>query len=112
MKYQEILEKLEGKESNLLLGNGFNRGLGVNTSYSAIFQKMLKNDLGVYKDAEYIVKKCDFDLEKFIWELVKDINKDNVFLKKYLANKVKQDFMRATHEIVKEGIKNIYAEKN
>ncbi len=112
LKYPEILEKIDGKECHLLLGNGFNRGLGVNTSYSAIFQKMLQNDLGIYKDAEDIVKKCNFNLEKFIGELIKDIDKQNIFLQKYVANKVKQDFMRATHEIVKEGIKNIYAEQN
>lgn len=112
LKYQEVLEKLEGAECTLLLGNGFNRGLGVNTSYSAIFQKMIQNDLGIYKDTEETVKKCNFDLEKFIGELIKDINEKNIFLQKYVANKVKQDFMRATHEIVKEGIKNIYAEQN
>lgn len=112
LKYHEVLKKIEGKKCHLLLGNGFNRSLGVNTSYSAIFQKMLQNDLGIYKDAEDIVKKCDFDLEKFIGGLIKDIDRDNVFLQKYVANKVKQDFMRATHEIVKEGIKNIYTEEN
>lgn len=112
LKYKEVLEKIEGKESNLLLGNGFNRGLGVNTSYSAIFQKMIQNDLGIYKDTEDAVKECNFDLEKFIGKLIKDINEKNIFLQKYVANKVKQDFMKATHEIVKEGIKNIYAEQN
>ena len=112
LKYQEILKKLEDKEYHLLLGNGFNRGLGVNTSYSAIFQKMIQNDLGIYKDAKDIVKKCDYDLERFIGELIKDIDEENIFLKKYIANKVKQDFMRATHEIVKDGIKNVYAKKN
>lgn len=112
LKYPEILQKIEEKECHVLLGNGFNRGLGVNTSYSEIFQKMLQNNHGIYKDAEEIVKKCNFDLEKFIGELIKDINEKNIFLQKYVANKVKQDFMRATHEIVKEGIKNIYAEQN
>ncbi|MDP2585946.1 MAG: DUF4917 family protein [Candidatus Levybacteria bacterium] len=112
LKYEDVLKKIEGKESNLLLGNGFNRSLGVNTSYSAIFQKMIQNDLGIYKDTEEAVKECDFDLEKFIGKLTKDINEKNIFLQKYVANKVKQDFMKATHEIVKEGIKNIYAEQN
>lgn len=65
LKYPEILKKIDGKECHLLLGNGFNRGLGINTSYSAIFQKMLQNDLGIYKDAKDIVKKCGDDLEKF-----------------------------------------------
>ncbi len=112
LKYQEVLKKLDGKKCHLLLGNGFNRGLGVNTSYSSIFKKMLQNDLGIYKDAKDIVKKCNSDLEKFIGEIIKDIDNKNVFLKKYVANKVKQDSMRSTHEIVKDGIKNVYAEKN
>ncbi len=112
LKYQEVLEKIHGKECHLLIGNGFNRGLGVNTSYPAIFQKMLKNDLGIYKDAKDTVKKCSSDLERFIGELTKDIDDKNIFLKKYVANKVKQDFMKATHEIVKEGIKNLYAKEN
>lgn len=112
LKYQEVLKELENKECHLLLGNGFNRALGVNTSYSAIFQKMLQNDLEIYKDSEELVNKCDYDLEKFIGELIKDIDGSNIFLKKYVANKVKKDFMKATHEIVKDGIKNVYAKKN
>lgn len=112
LSYKEVLEEIKNQENHLLLGNGFNRGLGINTSYAAIFQKMIEDNYGVYKDAESIVKNCDYDLELFIEELEKDIDKKNVFLRKYINNKVKMDFMQATHKIVKSEIKNIYAEKN
>ncbi|HTN38238.1 MAG TPA: DUF4917 family protein [Arachidicoccus sp.] len=112
LSYQEVLEIIEGQENHLLLGNGFNRGLGIDTSYSSIFQKMIENNHGIYKDVANLVKVCDFDLEKFIGELEKDIEPENIFLRKYINNKVKMDFMQATHEIVKSEIKNIYAEKN
>lgn len=110
--YSEVLELLDKQNSHLLLGNGFNRGLGVNTRYEDIFEKMTENDYGVYKEVKDIVAQCDYDLEKFIGKLKGDINANNSFLKKYVANKVKYDFMKATYEIVKDKIKNIYAEKN
>jgi hypothetical protein len=112
LSYEEVLQMIEGQENHLLLGNGFNYGLGVNTGYPSIFEKMLKGNYGIYKDAESLVKECDYDLELFIAELEKDINEENVFLRKYINNKVKMDFMQATHEIVKSEIKNVYAEKN
>ena len=40
LTYTEVLERIQNTQNHLLLGNGFNRGLGVNTSYSNIFQKM------------------------------------------------------------------------
>ncbi len=110
--YREVLELLDTHNSHLLLGNGFNRGLGVNTSYEAIFGRMTENDYGIYKEMKGVVAQCGHDLEKFIGMLEKDINVNNTFLKKYVANKVKYDFMKATYEIVKNEIKNIYAEKN
>ena len=110
--YPEILELLDKHNSHLLLGNGFNLGLGVDTRYEAIFKKMTENDYGVYNEARDIVAQCNYDLEEFIGKLNEDISANNLFLKKYIANKVKYDFMKATHEIVKNEIKNIYAEKN
>lgn len=112
LTYQQVLENIEGKESHLLLGNGFNYGLGINTGYKAIFEKMLDGNHGIYKNVEEIVIECNYDLELFIEKLEKDIKEDNIFLKKYINNKVKMDFMQATHEIVKSEIKNVYAEKN
>lgn len=112
LTYSEVLEKIESKENHLLIGNGFNRGLGINTSYSSIFKKMIDDNLGIYKDAMKMVEECEFDLESFIGKLEADINPENLFLRKYIRNKVKLDFMKATHDIVKSEIKAIYAEKN
>lgn len=112
LSYKQTLEKLEEHECHLLLGNGFNMSLGVNTDYQSIFNKMTKNDHGIYKDAEKIVAESSHDLEMFIGKLIDDIKNKNIFLEKYIANKVKHDFMKAAHEIVKSEIKNVYAEKN
>jgi len=112
LNYNEIIDLIKNQTNHLLIGNGFNYGLGINTSYKSIFDKMIENDRGVYKEATPIVENCNYDLELFIGELEEDINSDNVFLKKYIRNKIKFDFMKAAHEIVKTGIKNIYAEKN
>lgn len=112
LNYSEVLQQIEGTENHLLLGNGFNRSLGVNTSYSAIFQKMKENNYGLYKEATELVEKSKYDLESFIGKLNNDIDPDNTFLRKYVRNKVKFDFMQATHEIVKAEIKNVYAEHN
>lgn len=107
-----MLQSIDGQENHLLLGNGFNYGLGVNTGYAAIFEKMIMGNYGIYKDIEDVVKECHYDLEMFIKKLEEDIDEDNIFLRKYVNNKVKMDFMQATHEIVKSEIKNVYAEKN
>jgi len=112
LTYKEMLLEIDGVENHLLIGNGFNYGLGINTGYMSIFQKMIENNLGVYKAALPMVEECGFDLEEFIGRLEKDIDSDNLFLKKYVCNKIKLDFMQATHDIVKSQIKNIYAEKN
>ncbi len=110
--YKDVISEIEAKENHLLIGNGFNYGLGINTGYGAIFKKMTENNRGVYGEAMSMMNECNFDLEEFIGRLEADINDENVFLKKYVRNKVKFDFMQATHEIVKSEIKNIYAEKN
>lgn len=111
-EYKEFLEIIQGQVNHLLLGNGFNRGLGINTGYPAIFEKMINTKQSVYKDVEDLVEKCNYDLEVFIGRLQEDINPDNTFLKKYINNKIKLDFMKATHKIVKKEIKQVYAEKN
>lgn len=112
LTYKEVLEHIRDQENHLLLGNGFNRGLGINTSYSNIFKKMMEKDHGLYRDAESLVKNCNYDLEKFIGDLINDVDTKNAFLRKYISNKVKLDFMQTTHEIVKSSIKNIYAEES
>lgn len=112
LRYEDILDQIANKENHLLLGNGFNRGLGVNTSYPSIFQKMTKKNQAIYKDAEKLLEVNNYDLESFIGKLEGDIAPDNTFLRKYVKNKVKFDFMQATHEIVRSEIKNVYAEQN
>jgi hypothetical protein len=112
LKYSEVLERIKNQTNHLLIGNGFNYGLGINTSYKSIFNKMIENNRGVYKEATSIVENCNYNLEQFIGKLENDIKSDNVFLRKYIRNKIKFDFMKATHEIVKNAIKNVYAEKN
>jgi len=112
LTYQEVLERIKDQDNHLLIANGFNYGLGVKTGYRDIFKKMTKNNKEIYNDALEMIENCGFDLEYFIGKLEGDISQENVFLKKYVSNKVKLDFMQATHEIVKAEIKNIYAEKN
>ena len=112
LDYQEVLTQIKGHENHLLIGNGFNRGLAVDTSYPSIFQKMTEREFGLYKEAQSLVKECGEDLERFIGRLTNDIDSKNTFLKKFVANKIKMDFMKATHEIVKTAIKNVYAEEN
>ncbi len=112
LNYQDLLKEIEGCENHLLLGNGFNRGLGIDTCYKAIFEKMIANSNGVYNDIYDKVIECGFDLEILIDILMKDIAPENLFLRKYVTNKVKLDFMKATHEIVRKELKNVYAEKN
>lgn len=112
LSYKDVLEKLTDQECHLFLGNGFNRWLGIDTSYWAIFKRMTENDHWIYKDAKALVEETWEDLEKFIGRLIEDISDKNLFLIKYVSNKVKYDFMKAAHEIVKAEIKNIYTEKN
>lgn len=112
LSYEDLLSKIKGEKNNLLLGNGFNRGLGVNTSYQAIFEKMLENQKDLYAEIGNLVKVKNYDLEAVIGHLQNDINEENTFLQRYVSNKVKYDFMKATHEIVKNEIKTIYAESN
>lgn len=112
ISYQDVLDQISGKENHLLLANGFNTSLGVNTSYEEIFEKMNELNLGLYDEASSLIRTCNSDLEKFIGELVNAIKPGNTFLEKYVQNKVKIDFMQAAHKIVKSKIKGIYAEKN
>lgn len=120
LKYEQVLDEIQDKENHLLIGNGFNRGLGVDTSYKNIFDKMINDEDSIYKDSIYKdiekeIESTGYNIELLIGKLQDaiDINNPNsVFLKKYIHNKVKLDFMRAAHSIIKSKIKNVYAEKN
>jgi hypothetical protein len=82
LTYKEVLIEIEGVENHLLIGNGFNYGLGINTGYKSIFLKMIENNLGVYRAALPMVEESGFDLEEFIGRLEKDIDSDNLFPEK------------------------------
>jgi hypothetical protein len=112
LTYEEVVERVKNQENHLLLANGFNYGLGVNTGYRAIFQRMTANNHSIYDEALKLTEDCDYDLEAFIGRLELAIDQENKFLRNYVHNKIKFDFMQATHEIVKSEIKSIYAEKN
>lgn len=112
LTYQEVLEKIKDTENHLLLGNGFNYGLGVKTGYKYIFDKMKESNHGIYSEAQTLIEECEYDLESFLERLSAHILPENTFLKKYVYNKVKLDFMQALQKIVKSKIKHIYEEKN
>lgn len=109
LTYKEVLKD---QSNHLLIANGFNYGLGIKTGYRDIFKKMTKKNKYIYNDAIEMIENCGFDLEYFIGKLDEDISLENSFLRKYVSNKIKLDFMQATHEIVKAEIKNIYTKKN
>lgn len=115
--YREILQELESNsnESHLLLGNGFNASLGIETSYEDIFKEM-KDDYAEYGEVENILSEYDYDIEFLIRHLTGKIKKDkteeSIFLEQYLTRKIKLDFMKAAYSIVKDKIRGIYKEKN
>lgn len=111
IKYKTLLDIIQNEKCHILLGNGFNNSLGINTSYKNIFTEM-KKDYAGYKNLEEIAKQENFDIEMIINRLKMNNDKNNAFLDKYIQNKIKFDFMKATYKIVKKSIKNIYQEKN
>ena len=113
LNYKTLLEKIENNigSNHLLLGNGFNNSLGVNTSYEKIFDVM-KQSFSIYKNLN--IKDQNYDLEGIIGALKKQISQgDNKqFLDKFINNKVKLDFMKSAYTIINSNIKDIYNEKN
>ena len=113
IKYNELLDNLkrDKDEKHLLLANGFNHSLGVNTGYENIFNKMKKK----YSGYDELNVEDNFDIEHIIGELKKQIPNEShhkEFLDRFINNKVKSDFMKSAYEIAKDGIKNIYQDKN
>lgn len=112
ISYSEMLGILENQQNNhLLLGNGFNCSLGINTRYPDIFQQM-KNDNPNYVS----IINDNFDLEDFIGICKSNIKKENNdyynFMTTFFHNRIKEDFMKAVTEIVSKEVKNIFQEKN
>ncbi|EKT4552389.1 DUF4917 family protein [Flavobacterium psychrophilum] len=110
MKYSEMLSEIENTENHLLLGNGFNYSLGVNTGYKNVFEVMKEHN-PIYNTLN--IENDNFDIEGIIGRLKSNINTpDKDFLHLFINNQVKKDFVKACFSIVKESIKNIYEEKN
>ena len=111
--YKELLDKLkdDGDNNHLLLGNGFNNSLGINTSYPEIFSRMEKK-YPDYKNVQEFINNS-FDIEHLIGHLKKQVESDKSdFLRNYIERKIKMDFMVATNEIVQKNIKNVYKDQN
>ena len=120
-KYNDVLKNdlKNNSENHLLLGNGFNLSMGVNTSYENIFNKMKENYKGY---SNLIIKNKNYDIEDIIGELKQRIKENDKsfleekdyksFLDNFINNKVKMDFMNSALTIAKDSLKDIYQEKN
>lgn len=118
IEYPELLKQLGNSRNNhLLLGNGFNMSLEIDTSYENIFSRMLEEE-SVYEKIKKEIREesIKYDIEKLIGELRKCFDSQNgnidKFLDAYVEQKVKLDFMKATSSIVGDKVKGIYKNKN
>ena len=113
INYQKLLDELASSSSNhLLLGNGFNNSLGIETNYSEIFSRMKKEYSG-YQHVEQYLSNKSFDIEELIGYLKNQVQSNGEdFLESYIERKVKLDFMKAANEIIQESIRNVYQEHN
>lgn len=108
ISYTDVLQELEKSKPNnhLLLGNGFNLSLGIKTDYKSILDQMKENN----KEYESVITG-NFDLEEFIGacksQIIEADNPYFDFMKRYIQNKIKLDFMKAVTEIVSKEMKNI-----
>ena len=116
--YPDLLKQLGRSGNNhLLLGNGFNASLGIDTKYESIFSKMLKEESAYAKIKKEMRKESiKYDIEEFIKELKEyfEPQSGNIggFLNTYVERKIRLDFMKATSGIVREKVKVIYKDKN
>lgn len=117
VSFEDVVEHLvqnqnEGYQNNILLGNGFNLSLDVDTSYQAIFEKM-KNNNSALEDIQALALEYNYDVEKILEEVRNSISVDEsqnsgVKLKSYIGDCVdrslRTDFIRSTVDIVDEEI--------
>ena len=94
----------------MLLGNGFNNSLGIETSYQSIFEKMKEKYPG-YKKVEADLGQPDCSIEVLIKNLKNRVSDDD-FLPQYIERKIKMDFIHAAYSLVKKQIKKVYPRKN
>lgn len=113
--YQDILREIrEQSPCHLLLGNGFNLSLGVQTSYKNILEEM-EEHFSYHRNLQELCQSCNHDIEKIVGKLKKQIiigSPYQNFLEKYIEGKFKFDFMKAASRIVSREIKTIYQNKN
>lgn len=122
IEYSELLNQLKqlkcnGGENHLLLGNGFNISLGIDTRYKIIFSKMLELE-PTYGNIEEEIQGegIKYDIEKLIGEVDKNLPSGNTnidqFLGVYVSQKIKLDFMKAFSLLVREKVNKIYKDRN
>lgn len=111
LEYKDILKKIKKQGCHLLLGNGFNLSLKVKTDYESIFKKMMKEDTE-YLELKPFLDKEGYDLEKLIEELKSRIKNGEKFLPKFIHNKVKLDFMKATSKLASSQVSTIFKKRN
>lgn len=114
--YCQVLQELESTSqcSHLLLGNGFNASLGIATDYESIFERMIEENF-IYREIKQEIENQGYNIEELIDKLeqcLKEKGSISNFLKRYMENKVKFDFMKAASSIVRERIKGIYHDNN
>jgi len=109
--YKELLKEISGQENNLLLGNGFNMSLGVKTDYKSIYDEMKISYKG-YQEIEKEFEESNYDIEKIMGELGEKLTVSEGFLPKFISNKIKLDFMKATSHIASSQVNKVYQEKN
>ncbi len=110
ISYTDLLSSISGYENHLLMGNGFNIGMGMNLSYQDIFNQMAKDSSNLYNSIDGIASSNGYDLEYVIGHLVSEIN--NPFLKEFISVKFKEDFMKAVQFIVKNNVRKVYDKNN
>ena len=125
MSCKELLKEIQkdkngGLGCHLLLGNGFNSSLGINTRYKNIFEQMQEIE-PLYNEniAEKIEEDCNYDIEKFIKNLKGLVNKIDdgkkdfkKFLETSIEKKVKLDFIKACSNIIDKKANKIYRDEN
>ncbi len=48
INYNDVIENIKNQENHLLIGNGFNYGLGISTGYETILNLMIESKYKIY----------------------------------------------------------------
>lgn len=112
IEYNQVIEEIKNIDSHLLVANGFNKSLGVDLGYEAIFNKMKENS-NEYQNLSIL--NGNYDIEGIIGRLKEQIatdSPDKHFIENFINNKIKADFMKAAFALAKDGIKHLYKKEN